>query len=232
MTEAIKAGDLKPGDELPTEKMLAHASRLSVGTVQRSLRNLVSQGLIIRQQGLASFVAETPQRVEHPWHCRFLNSDGTELLPVYSKVLKRQLVRERGPWNKYVGDSEPFCIERQLNIGDEFNVYARFYADRRALPYFWDCSLRELNNASFKSLVARSHGLPVTALSQNLKLSRFEPEICKRLMVKNGTLGLFLYAVAHAGRGFLYYQEFFIPPTRRFLHFSDRPVQELAPRSI
>lgn len=226
LAEAIKAGELKPGDRLPTEKKLAEASRLSLGTVQRSLRNLVGQGLVVRQQGLASFVAETPKLVEHPWHCRFLDDTGTAVLPVYSKVLRRQLIAGRGAWNRYVGESQIFCIQRRLNIGNEFNVFARFYADRTVLPSFWKCSLRELNNASFKSLVARSHGLPVRALSQNLKPMRFDERICEQLLVRLGTVGVFLYAVAHTGKRFLYYQEFFIPPTSRFLHFSDTPEHD------
>ena len=80
LVHAIKDGHWKPGDKLPTEKELAALSRLSVGTVQRALRNLVDQGLVVRQQGLASFVAETQRRMEHPWHCRFLNDSETEVL--------------------------------------------------------------------------------------------------------------------------------------------------------
>lgn len=59
--EAVKAliarEHLKPGDQLPTEMTLSQDLGVSRLVVHRALRELVSDGLIIRQRGRGTFVA-------------------------------------------------------------------------------------------------------------------------------------------------------------------------------
>lgn len=54
----IAAGDWKPGDELPSIRMLAAASQVSVITVKRAYSELEHEGVIVTQQGKGSFVSE------------------------------------------------------------------------------------------------------------------------------------------------------------------------------
>jgi GntR family transcriptional regulator len=55
--EKILLGELKPGDQLPTENELIEQYRVSRITVRRVLNMLVQEGLIYRQAGRGSFVA-------------------------------------------------------------------------------------------------------------------------------------------------------------------------------
>lgn len=220
--ECIRGGYWKPGDRLPAEEELAQYSRMSLGTVQRALRDLSAQGIVVRQQGLGSFVGETQKRMQDPWHCRFLDESTGEILPVYSKAVRRQLVSERGPWSNYLGNGRILRIDRRLDIGGEFNVYSRFYADRGTLGYFWNCPLAELNGANFKKLITRECSLPITDIRHSLRLTTFAPEIARTIEVGKDVTGIFLFSMAYAGRDTcVYYQEFYIPPTRRFLRFSE-----------
>ena len=222
LVDAITSGHLKAGQRLPTEKELAASTRLSVGTVQRALRGLVDQGLVFRHQGLASFVADTQRQMKDPWHCRFLDDNGTDVLPVYSKALKRQLTKGQGAWTRYLGTGRIIRIDRRINIGGEFDVHGRFYASRDLLGYFWDCPFAELNGTSFRKLITRECKLPITHITHDLKVMTFGADICKSLNLKPPSTGLFVCAVARAGRDqCIYYQEFFMPPTSRFLHLSE-----------
>ena len=222
VVECIRSGHWKPGDRLPAEEDLAEYAKMSLGTVQRALRNLSAQGIIVRQQGLGSFVGETQKRMQDPWHCRFLDERTGEILPVYSKAVRRQLVNARGPWSNYLGNGRILRIDRRLDIGGEFNVYSRFYADRGTLGYFWDCPLAELNGANFKVLITRECRLPITDIKHNVRLTTFAPEVARIIGVDHNVQGMFLFSMAYAGRDTcVYYQEFYIPPTRRFLRFSE-----------
>lgn len=218
----IRDGLWKPGDRLPAEEELAELSRLSLGTVQRALRNLSGQGIVVRQQGLGSFVGETQRRMQDPWHCRFLDEQTGEILPVYSKAIRRQLVPDRGPWTQYLGAERILRIDRRIDIGGEFSVYSRFYADRGLLGYFWDCPIAELNGANFKVLITRECRLPITDIKHSVRVSKFTPEIGRMIGAGRGATGMFLFSMAYAGRDTcVYYQEFYIPPTGRFLRFSE-----------
>jgi GntR family transcriptional regulator len=56
----ILAGDLKPGDQLPTVRQLASELRINFNTVARCYRMLDEAGLISTQHGRGTYVLERP----------------------------------------------------------------------------------------------------------------------------------------------------------------------------
>ena len=56
--QRISQGLWKPGDPVPSESALMHQFGVSRMTVNRALRELVSEGLVQRVQGSGTFVAE------------------------------------------------------------------------------------------------------------------------------------------------------------------------------
>lgn len=54
----IAVGDWPPGQELPSIRTLAAATRVSVITVKRAYFDLEREGVIVTRQGKGSFVAE------------------------------------------------------------------------------------------------------------------------------------------------------------------------------
>lgn len=60
---AIAAGQLAPGEQLPTVRQLAVELRINPNTVARVYRELEHEGLIATRQGRGTFVAESRPRV-------------------------------------------------------------------------------------------------------------------------------------------------------------------------
>jgi len=58
MREQIEHGSYKPGDRIPSELEFCHQYGVSRIVVRQALSELTQEGLIIRQQGLGSFVSE------------------------------------------------------------------------------------------------------------------------------------------------------------------------------
>jgi GntR family transcriptional regulator len=54
----IAVGDWEPGQEIPSIRVLAAATRVSVITVKRAYQELEREGVIVSRQGRGSFVAE------------------------------------------------------------------------------------------------------------------------------------------------------------------------------
>lgn len=220
LIEGITSGHWKAGDKLPTEEELADLTPFSLGTVQRALRSLAEQGIVVRQHGLGSFVANTNLRLEDPWHCRFIADDGHSFLPIYSKVLKRDRVSEPGAWEQHFPDARDSIvkIDRVINVDNEFNVYTQFYADINLLPALWARPLAKLNGLNFKKLIAQESNVPITHVDHLVRLTRLDADVASVLDVVPNTPGIFLQAVARMGvNACVYYQEFYIPPTERVL---------------
>ena len=128
LVDAIASGDWKRGAQLPTEQELARETPFSLGTVQRALRGLVDDGIIIRRQGFGTFVADDVKPLNKPWHMRFVSPDGDEVVETYTYVLDRQNVRKKGRWSRYFPNkTDLFVIERRFRIVDKFWVFNRFY---------------------------------------------------------------------------------------------------------
>lgn len=63
LTESIQAGELHPGDRLPTENALVEAHGVSRTVVREAMSRLNAQGLVETQQGRGSFVLARPSMV-------------------------------------------------------------------------------------------------------------------------------------------------------------------------
>jgi DNA-binding GntR family transcriptional regulator len=221
---AIEHGHWKPGTKLPTEQDLTRQTALSLGTVQRALRALAEEGVVVRQQGSGTYVAESRKPMDRPWHCRFIADDGVSLLPVYPKVVGRRRIRERGPWSSYLGQrgDNVIRIDRVMAIGDEFAVYSRFYLNAGRYPGLMEKPLAELDGANLKAILASEFGLPVTHVEQTVSMITLPQTVCRAVGVADGTPGMLLEIAASTGRNrHVYFQEIYIPPNRRRLVVSD-----------
>jgi len=227
LLNAIESGYWAPGDKLPTELELTEATPFGLGTVQRALNELTQEGIIVRRQGHGSFVARPRKSMALPWHCRFLDDNGTGFLPIFPKVLFKARISDYGPWSSFLGQQGDniMRIDRRISINHEFNVFSRFYTNADKFERILDKPLTELESANLKMILKQKFNLPITVLTQNILMIWFPVDICKEIGVKRGTFGLHIEAVASAGRTVhLYYQEWFIPPTKRKLRIVENSI--------
>lgn len=133
--EEIASGRIKPGDRLPSELELTQALPTSLGTVQKALQALAERGIVLREQGKGTFIAEARVDESKLWHLRFLRDDGT-LAPVYANVQSIGSINHQGPWTEFLGP-QSFYIEvrRTMSIDRKFTVASNFYV---AGPPFWE----------------------------------------------------------------------------------------------
>lgn len=229
VSTAIATGKLKPGARLPTESEWARELPLSLGTIQRALRILAEDGLVVRKQGHGTFVAERGDRSMHsPMHCRFLGDGNHAYLPVYPKVLARSVIHEKGYWTSHLGTESTLCIERVLNIGHEFSVHSRFYCDPDRIRSFGRLSLSRLSGENFKEIIMRETGQMIGRINQFMQYQTLDRHACKHMAVPIGTQGQKLTIFAYLGRDSpIYYQELLIPPNERIHHLSEGGREDL-----
>ena len=222
IADAVAAGAWPAGTRLPNELDLARELPLALGTVQRALRLLVDERVIVRQHGQGTFVAEhAAYRMNAPLHCRFIDDSGLAYLPVRSRMLSRQSVKVAGPWTPALGPPPVLRIDRVMDIGGEFRLYSRIYVRPETLPFFEALPARALDGENFKDVIWRQTGQSIGALSQFLSTRVPPPDIAREIGTKRGVAVTLLEATAASTAGVvLYYQEFFIPPNRRRMHLA------------
>lgn len=228
IVDSIRQGVWRPGDRLPPEEELTQLTPFSLGTVQRALRDLSEQGLVVRQHGLGSFVADPPRELQDPWHCRFVNDEGA-VLPIYSQAVARVSVYEHGPWSSHLGpQADVIRLDRVIIVNDEFRIFSRFYGDRKVLKRLWQMPMEELNGANFKKVIVRQCRLPITEVTHFVRIQPFDDEACARMGLPHGTNGMFMYAVACAGKDrCIYYQEFSVAPNTYALKFPETTISSI-----
>ncbi|MGA1028905.1 MAG: GntR family transcriptional regulator, partial [Burkholderiaceae bacterium] len=58
LIQALASGHYPAGSSLPAEKQLAEEHGVSIGTLRKAVDSLVSEGILIRQQGKGTFVSQ------------------------------------------------------------------------------------------------------------------------------------------------------------------------------
>lgn len=223
LSAAIRGGHWKPGSQLPPERELARLTRFSLGTVQRALRELADEGMVVRTQGSGTYVAEGRGPIEEPLHLRFLGRDAEPtFLPLFPKVLSRKRIDERGPWSDWLRQTgaDIVRINRRISVNGEFNLFNRFYVNAATFPRIGAAPLATLDGANLKQMLGSEINMPVTDVRQCISFVKFPEEAAAAAGVKPGTRGMLLESAARAGRHPLYFLESFIPPNDRRLDIS------------
>src|SRR5579863_7965391 len=83
---ALSAGEWKGGECIPSEKRLAERFGVSIGTLRKAIDELCAENILIRHQGLGTFVA-MHQRDRHFFRFfRIVRNDGDKTYPTVSLV--------------------------------------------------------------------------------------------------------------------------------------------------
>ena len=213
LVRALEDGIVTEGDKLPSEAELTAMTPYSLGTVQKALKSLQQDGLVLRKTGVGTIARAVRRNMLGPLHCRFSEPDG-EFLPVYPRVVARKRVAMEGRWSRVLGEgADIWRLDRQIGIGDRFVVLAHFYVDADRFPFFAKRPFRRLHAQNFKLLMSETSKTKVTHLDHRLGFAAPAPEVASSLDVdaRSRILRIKVTARDNAGEA-AYYQEFFIPP--------------------
>jgi DNA-binding GntR family transcriptional regulator len=147
---------------------LAGAVGLSLGTVPQTLDQLALDGVVARTHGRGTFVTNAPRAISDSWHFRFWNNgEADRLLPVYSRVLQRGVVRSRGSWSQYLGhDRRGYVrIQRRFNVDDRFLSYSDFYLWASCFAAMAKLPMAEIEGVNLKNVLSERFGTPTLYVS-------------------------------------------------------------------
>jgi len=183
--EYLKEHRLKPGDMLPSERLLAKEFGVAYGTVRLAYDSLYRAGLIDRHQGRGTFVAQPPPQAPAP-HCGRLGLLPVDMQGYESPYLRHltydiqrlarkaeyELVVDYLEMEDVVAGRMPPMIERRSVDG--FFVYGRVrdfhipYFENQPLPYILVGNYRVTQAAPQVTLDAEGIGYQMAKLLRQM----------------------------------------------------------------
>ncbi len=183
----IQAGEFAPGERLPTEQALSAAYAVSRPTVRSALAQLCDEGLVLKRQGLGSFVR--PQRL-HQTLARLetlgesiADQGATPRVKVLSSVFGQPPDLVRTALGLPDG-AKTLHVRRLHSIGDEPIALVELCV---AEDIGSRLSRRDVERRAFYELLPSRLGIPIGRAVQTVRAEAGDIEVGRLLKVPNGS---------------------------------------------
>lgn len=197
LTDAVRSGEWKPGDVIPSEKKLCERFGVSMGTVRKAIDELSAEGVLIRQQGRGTFVAQHSQDRYLFSYFHVVRQDGHREYP------KVELVE----YGRTKADAEAAArlgIEvgarltrfvNLLSIGGEPVVIDEISVPESLFPRFSEKRLRERRTTLYQ-LYQEEFDITVIRTDERVRAVKADAAMARLLRVKVGDPLLHVIRVA------------------------------------
>ncbi len=159
LLEQIRAGEIKPNDRLPAEDELAAFHGVSKATVRQALNELAVAGVLRREQGRGTFVAE-PKLAQGPREMTsFTDEMRSRGLHPTSKVLKQDIIKAEADIAEKLGVAEGNQVTRlkrlRLADGEPMGIQTAYLS----LALAPQLAQEDFTDASLYAVIERKYGL-------------------------------------------------------------------------
>lgn len=225
--QLIDEDELKPGDRLPPEAVLAKHLPVSLGTIQKAFGILSELGVVRRIQRSGTVITERTDEIHDLWQFRFIDNDGKTILPVFSKVNAVERVRERGPWREFLSDDDLVKISREIDVDHRFKAINFFYLSFAQFGAMIEMPPAELEGVHIHAVIRRKFGVPTVRTNNRIVCTVIPDRICLQLDLPSAARGLECQILGFGRKDRpLMFQQVFIPADVQPLEF-----RELRPNS-
>ncbi|OLO08005.1 hypothetical protein BTW08_08890 [Salinicola sp. MH3R3-1] len=169
--DAIESGRLVAGDKLPSEQELSSRLPASLGTLQRGLKALADDGIIVRQHGRGTFIRDQELRYEEIRVFRFL--DQGRPLPLTLQGVGVRRVDIDGEIAKFFERDECVVIERLVQVENEPWTFNAFYLPLKLAEELLEMAPADFDGFSIHEYLHRSRQLLTTRFDHHLNVGEF-----------------------------------------------------------
>jgi len=200
--DVIQSGEYRPGSQIPGERDLSNTLPLSLGTIQKAMNDLVTQGVLVRRAGKGTFVFGAGEKVADEKvekrdlvHFRFREDRSKPLLPVYLHVTAiDEIARTKSgrgkSWERFLDGEGSFVrIDRLLTVDKLFKGYCRFYLPFEHYGSLLQRSHEELSGVTLREYLNKIYNMPTLRFEHEILTDRLPDSICRKLELAVGSYG-------------------------------------------
>jgi GntR family transcriptional regulator len=188
-TEAIRRGEFKPGQRIPAESELCARLPVSLGTVQKAMGRLASNGLIVRNRRTGTFVADRRSQASEAFVYRFRHPRTGEVQMPFVRVLAVEEDRSRGPWRTLLGVERCVRLDRLLWIEDDPPAFTSVFFTYDHGKLLLDVPLEELHGSSTHRVMTDKFNLPTLRVEHRIGARALNDTACRHLRLRAGSVG-------------------------------------------
>jgi GntR family transcriptional regulator len=202
LKDLIDQGGVVPGGQLPGEPELCRIFDVSRTVVRQAMRDLELEGLIVREKGKGTFVAE-PKLREHLFQelTGFYSDMAARGQPPVSQVLTQEVIpanRKIAGYLKLKQGAPVIHIDRLRFVDDEPIVLVATYLPREQAP---DLLGIDLSQRSLYEYLETTYGIVITRGRRTLEAVPASEYEASLLQVKKGAPLLLLDSVSYLADG-------------------------------
>ena len=182
---AIKSGDLKPGDKIDSESIIKQKYKVSTITVRKAFTDLINQGYLNGVQGLGTFVAKK-QMIRGLTSISFsdeLIEQGYKIdmdIDIIEEVVNSRYAEKLG----IPEEQSMICVKRVRKANDEPVAFQSSYVDSRILTLEQAKDINETR--SYYKMLAK-HKINPIWVNENYSVKEVrDSKIAKLMNIKKG----------------------------------------------
>ena len=185
--DSIVSGKLQPGDRIDSERGLTAKYGVSVGTVQKALTDLEHRGIVVREHGRGTFVAQENKTIDSRF-VRFHDRDG-QMLPLYIHLLSVRRIAADDHHVRFFGRRRKLArIDRISNGGGRFDVFSEFVLASEAYDRLAKDAPESLSR-NVRQAIADRLMLPTVRVEQEIDFQRWPERVTSALSPSKGGTG-------------------------------------------
>lgn len=200
----IQSGVLKPGDKMIGENDIAELLKISRTTVRLSLNRLVEEGLIVRQRGKGSYIAEPKLRRNINYLYNFTENILRSGSVPSSNVLRcstesaNEKIKEK--LRLSAAEQSVFVLERLRIAGLEPLIVEHTY-----IPYYLCQGIEQtdFSNASLYHVLELQYGIHIHHAEESIAATTIDKKNSALLKCKNGMAGYFIERISYLESGYI-----------------------------
>ena len=195
----IENGHWESGRMIPTERQLAEAYRVSIGTVKKAILNLVNEGYLHRFQGKGTFVKGTILRRESLRYYRFLDAFSEEKNDLSVKPIRLKRISGFQPANNYLKISpgkDLFELQRIFFLKNIPVVFSISYLPASLFKNFDKIPFPSFTQKTLYVTIEEEYGLPTIRNRELIGAIFPSNEVCKALQINKNNPVLYIEMLA------------------------------------
>jgi GntR family transcriptional regulator len=173
MLAALTAQEWKGGEVIPSEKKLAERFSVSIGTLRKAIDELCAENILIRHQGLGTFVAQHRRDRHFFRYFRVARRDGDRAYPVVTLVNFKR-AKSTAAIAARLGIDEGtklFVFTNALALHDKVVVVDTVMLPETKFPGLTESMLRSRPNTLY-NFYQDAFGINVTSTDERLRVAR------------------------------------------------------------
>lgn len=199
IVDALREGEWKPGEVLPSESRLAELYAVGISTIRAAVGELASAGLVVRRQGKGTYVAVHDESSIY----RFFNvvrDGGSKELPMsvlvgIAKGLADDEVADQLQLPRTRRRHEVWRIRNVLKVGDSPVVVSDVQVPVDIFPGLTAKILREQGRTLYAAF-QHHYGVTIVKITEHLKAARADTAAAEHLRMRVGDPVLELRRIA------------------------------------